>query len=156
MRHTIGDIAEPDRITLEPSPSGRFTALNVTGVGGLVLDADELIDLAAAATVEAVRTRRLDDEALNVSRLSDACDAQVPVLFLYRDAEGQTSARVVSPHRVTRTSGGFWSLECWDHGRQDYRHFRVERLVERPMFLAAAHQDDIDAAPQLLQYRPAD
>lgn len=71
------------------------------------------------------------------AQVAAAIAYQQPVLFKYRDAEGVTSYRVASPHRLTRTSaqnghngGGrpFTVLEAYDHGREDFRHFRLSRI----------------------------
>lgn len=61
--------------------------------------------------------------------LTVACDERRVVTFKYRDRDGETSWRVVSPYELRIINGiGSLSLQCYDHGREGLRHFRVERI----------------------------
>ncbi len=48
--------------------------------------------------------------------------------FSYRDHRGEPSKRVVEPHRLVHT-GRRWYLLAWDARREDWRTFRVDRIV---------------------------
>ncbi len=47
----------------------------------------------------------------------------------YKDEAGRLSRRVVEPHAVS-VSWPAWYLLCFDHLRQGYRTFRLDRIVE--------------------------
>lgn len=79
----------------------------------------------------------LDPRTDNEVRLRLAIEAELPVTFKYRDREGASSYRVVSPYELgvkygqngaTAWCDKFISLVAWDHGREAPRHFRVERI----------------------------
>ncbi len=48
--------------------------------------------------------------------------------FGYRAREGEHSRRTVEPHRLVHT-GRRWYLVAWDCEREDWRTFRVDRIV---------------------------
>lgn len=48
--------------------------------------------------------------------------------FAYRDAGGERSRRLVEPLRLVYT-GRVWYLVAWDCTREDWRTFRVDRIV---------------------------
>ena len=70
----------------------------------------------------------IDPDALSV--LAAACRARENVRFDYRAGEGTQSRRHVEPHRLV-AAGRRWYLVAWDHGRGDWRLFRLDRL-QRP------------------------
>lgn len=51
--------------------------------------------------------------------------------FGYTTYDGTESARVVEPHRLV-SWGSRWYLLAWDLDRDDWRVFRVDRVVPRP------------------------
>jgi predicted DNA-binding transcriptional regulator YafY len=60
--------------------------------------------------------------------LAGACRDQERLRFDYRDHAGSTSRRDVEPHRLL-TWGRRWYLVAWDPERDDWRTFRVDRIV---------------------------
>ncbi len=52
------------------------------------------------------------------------------VRFGYRDRGGEQSRRLAEPHRLVHT-GRRWYLVAWDCDREDWRTFRVDRIVAR-------------------------
>lgn len=90
------------------------------------------------------RLEALEDSELSLRKVSMdpevmlavACDERRVITFKYRDREGQSSYRVVSPYEIEEKwsaahvprSDSFLSLVAWDHGREGIRHFRVERI----------------------------
>ncbi|MFV2098615.1 helix-turn-helix transcriptional regulator [Micromonospora sp. LOL_013] len=62
--------------------------------------------------------------------LASACRDQHRLRFDYRAHDGTSSVRAVEPHRVVRW-GRRWYLVAWDVDRQEWRTFRVDRLVPR-------------------------
>ncbi|KQR17169.1 YafY family protein [Cellulomonas sp. Leaf334] len=67
----------------------------------------------------------VDPEALSV--LAAACRDCENVRFDYRRGDGESSRRLVQPHRLV-TAGRRWYLVAWDQGRDDWRTFRLDRL----------------------------
>lgn len=74
--------------------------------------------------------RRTDDEVIDpeaLSVLAAACRDQEAVRFDYRRRDGESSRRLVEPHRLV-TAGRRWYLVGWDLERDDWRLFRLDRL----------------------------
>ena len=76
----------------------------------------------------------VDPESLSV--LAAACRDHAHVRFDYRRGDGESSRRLVEPHRLV-TAGRRWYLVAWDHHRSDWRTFRLDRLSEP--WLAGSH-----------------
>lgn len=49
--------------------------------------------------------------------------------FNYRDAKGESSTRVVEPQAMLILPP-LWYLVAWDPAREDFRHFRMDRIRE--------------------------
>ncbi|WP_333982948.1 helix-turn-helix transcriptional regulator [Ectopseudomonas khazarica] len=49
--------------------------------------------------------------------------------FDYRDAKGESSTRVVEPQAMLILQP-LWYLVAWDPAREDFRHFRMDRIRE--------------------------
>lgn len=49
--------------------------------------------------------------------------------FNYRDAKGQSSTRIVEPQAMLILPP-LWYLVAWDPARNDFRHFRMDRIRE--------------------------
>ncbi|MGJ7499781.1 helix-turn-helix transcriptional regulator [Variovorax sp. ZT5P49] len=64
-----------------------------------------------------------------VSLLAEACTDRLELRFAYHDHHDATTERTVEPHRVVQT-GQRWYLLAWDTTRQDWRTFRLDRIVE--------------------------
>ncbi|MGV8852443.1 MAG: helix-turn-helix transcriptional regulator [Rhodoglobus sp.] len=69
----------------------------------------------------------VDPEALSV--LAAACRDYEPVRFEYRRGDGVSGGRIVEPHQLV-TSGRRWYLLAWDQARNDWRTFRLDRLLK--------------------------
>ncbi|MUM18293.1 YafY family transcriptional regulator [Mycobacterium sp. CBMA271] len=83
--------------------------------------------------------RRVDDDIVDpeaLSVLAAACRDHEHVRFDYRRGDGESSRRLVEPHRLV-TAGRRWYLVAWDHHRADWRTFRLDRLSEP--WLAGSH-----------------
>jgi predicted DNA-binding transcriptional regulator YafY len=63
-----------------------------------------------------------------VATLAAACSDRVSVSFAYRDAAGAHTQRTVEPHRLVHMERR-WYLVAWDTRREDFRTFRVDRVV---------------------------
>ena len=68
----------------------------------------------------------VDPQCLTV--VGSACRESERIRFAYRDREGNESRRDVDPHTLVST-GRRWYLVAWDHGREDWRTFRVDRIA---------------------------
>ncbi|WP_231332806.1 helix-turn-helix transcriptional regulator [Actinomadura graeca] len=69
----------------------------------------------------------VDPEAL--AMLAVACRDRERLRFGYRDREGAGTGRLVEPYGLV-SAGRRWYLVAWDAGREDWRTFRVDRLVD--------------------------
>ncbi|MGI8460259.1 MAG: helix-turn-helix transcriptional regulator, partial [Solirubrobacterales bacterium] len=70
-----------------------------------------------------------DDSAV-VRKVNDAIAANcVLELDYYKENEDQFSKRLVEPYRLANGNEG-WYVACWDLGREDARHFRLDRIRE--------------------------
>lgn len=67
-------------------------------------------------------------DAAMLATLATACRDQLQVGFHYRDLRGQSSVRTVEPHALVHT-GNHWYLVAWDPARDDWRTFRIDRVV---------------------------
>jgi predicted DNA-binding transcriptional regulator YafY len=70
----------------------------------------------------------IDPDVLTL--LAGACRDRVRLRFGYRDREGAPSRREAEPYRLVNW-GRRWYLVAWDIDREDWRTFRVDRLVPR-------------------------
>ena len=63
-----------------------------------------------------------------LTRIAAACRDQECLRFGYRDRAGKPSVREVEPMRLAN-SGRRWYLAAWDRRREDWRTFRLDRIV---------------------------
>ncbi|GAB2681371.1 helix-turn-helix transcriptional regulator [Thalassiella azotivora] len=63
-------------------------------------------------------------------QVAEACRRHERLRMDYAGHDGRTSRRVVEPHRLVGY-GRRWYLVAWDTERDDWRTFRVDRLVPR-------------------------
>jgi predicted DNA-binding transcriptional regulator YafY len=59
--------------------------------------------------------------------------------FQYRDARGALTDRIVEPHAMLILPP-LWYLVAWDPARDDFRHFRMDRIGRPELFECAAFQ----------------
>jgi predicted DNA-binding transcriptional regulator YafY len=71
-------------------------------------------------------------DARMLATIAGACRDCESLRFRYRDHAGQSTARLVEPHRLVYT-GRRWYLVAWDSNRKDWRTFRVDRIQPRPV-----------------------
>ncbi|GAC1372781.1 MAG: YafY family protein [Actinomycetota bacterium] len=69
---------------------------------------------------------RVDPEVLTI--IAQACRDRETLRFDYRTHDGLAGVRRAEPHRLV-CWGGRWYLVAWDTDRQDWRTFRVDRLL---------------------------
>lgn len=65
-----------------------------------------------------------------LAALASACRDAVRVGFDYAGRAGATTRREVEPVRLVCAGHGRWYLLAWDVAREDWRTFRVDRIVE--------------------------
>jgi predicted DNA-binding transcriptional regulator YafY len=85
----------------------------------------------------------------DLTEIAGACRDAVRLRFDYERRDGEFGGRMVEPHRLV-SAGRRWYLVAWDVDRDDWRTFRVDRMVEpkaltRP-FTPRELPDGIDAA----------
>lgn len=87
------------------------------------------------STIDAVSVRlgdwqpRVDGDTL--AALASACRDEVKLSFDYEARGGERTSREVEPYRLVHTSTR-WYLLAFDLVRDDWRTFRVDRVVGRP------------------------
>lgn len=62
-----------------------------------------------------------------------------PLRFRYRDAKGAATDRIVEPHALLILPP-LWYLVAWDPARDDFRHFRMDRISAPSVEQAAPFQ----------------
>ncbi|MFF8311665.1 helix-turn-helix transcriptional regulator [Streptomyces lydicus] len=72
---------------------------------------------------------RVDAEVL--TELAHACRDCRQLRFDYTAHDGTVSGRTVEPHRLVCAQRR-WYLVAWDTGREDWRTYRVDRIVPTP------------------------
>jgi predicted DNA-binding transcriptional regulator YafY len=72
------------------------------------------------------RPRRLS--LANVALLAGACSERAVTRIRYTAHGGRTSDRRVEPFRLVRV-GALWYLVAWDPAKDDWRTFRLDRIV---------------------------
>ncbi|WP_462387019.1 helix-turn-helix transcriptional regulator [Acidovorax sp. Q11] len=70
-------------------------------------------------------------EASVLATLASACRDQLRTEFTYEDGQGRSAQRSVEPQGVVHT-GQRWYLVAWDRVRNDWRTFRIDRIVGDP------------------------
>ncbi len=98
---------------------------------------------AATVTVPPdVRAPTVEAETLSV--VAAACRDLERLRFDYVSHDGESSSRLVEPHRLV-VWGRRWYLLAWDLDRRDWRTYRVDRLLPRvtgPRFVPRELPDD--------------
>jgi predicted DNA-binding transcriptional regulator YafY len=82
--------------------------------------------LGMATVAPAVGGPTVDPEHLTV--IATACRDSECVRFAYSSRDGSESRREVEPHSLVNL-GRRWYLVAWDRRREDWRTFRVDRVV---------------------------
>jgi predicted DNA-binding transcriptional regulator YafY len=65
-----------------------------------------------------------------LTAIAAACRDHLRLRFDYRTHDGSAAPRITEPHRLVHT-GRRWYLVGWDVEREDWRTYRVDRLVPR-------------------------
>lgn len=76
------------------------------------------------------RTPQSAVDASILSTVATACHARERLRFDYRTHDGSEMRREVEPYSLVR-AGARWYLVGWDVMREDWRSFRVDRLVPK-------------------------
>jgi predicted DNA-binding transcriptional regulator YafY len=83
--------------------------------------------------------------------LAEATQRQRRVRARYTSYDGAETTRDISPHGLV-VHGGRWYLAAYDHGRDDMRTFRVDRMRDVEMGVAANPPDEgFDAVDHVLR-----
>lgn len=70
-------------------------------------------------------------DATQLALLASACRDQLRLAFTYGDSRGHSAERSVEPQGLAHT-GHRWYLVAWDRVREDWRTFRIDRIVGEP------------------------
>lgn len=70
-------------------------------------------------------------DASLLATLASACRDQLRLAFTYGDSKGRSAERSVEPQGLAHT-GHRWYLVAWDRVREDWRTFRIDRIVGAP------------------------
>lgn len=65
-----------------------------------------------------------------LAAIAGACRDSEKLKFSYQSRDGASSEREVEPHRLVNT-GRRWYLVAWDMSRNNWRTFRVDRIVSK-------------------------
>jgi len=99
--------------------------------------------LGAVSTGRSFGGPTADPEVLGT--LGMACGDRERVRFGYRDRSGAESRREVEPHALVNL-GSRWYLLAWDRRREDWRTFRVDRIVKPAGIAARFEQRELPAS----------
>ncbi len=88
------------------------------------------VDALRSTIVPMDRVGPMVDASL-LSTLASACSDQLCLAFTYGDSRGRTAERSVEPQGLAHT-GYCWYLVAWDRLREDWRTFRIDRIVGAP------------------------
>ncbi|WP_323185186.1 YafY family protein [Streptomyces sp. NBC_00140] len=66
-----------------------------------------------------------------LTELANLCRDAERLRFAYRSHNGDSTRRTVEPHRLVCTERR-WYLVAWDLDRDDWRTFRVDRIIPKP------------------------
>jgi proteasome accessory factor C len=79
---------------------------------------------------EGLEIARLGDDSEIVRKVNKAiAERRVLEIHYYKENEDQFTKREVEPYRLANGPEG-WYVGCWDLGRDDVRHFRLDRIKE--------------------------
>jgi predicted DNA-binding transcriptional regulator YafY len=88
------------------------------------------VDALRSAILPLDRTGPVVEVSL-LGTLASACRDQLCIEFPYEDGQGRSAQRSVEPQGVVHT-GQRWYLVAWDRVRNDWRTFRIDRIVGEP------------------------
>lgn len=88
------------------------------------------VDALRSAILPLDRTGPVVEVSL-LGTLASACRDQLRIEFHYEDGQGRSAQRSVEPQGVVHT-GQRWYLVAWDRVRNDWRTFRIDRIVGDP------------------------
>ncbi|MDA2811334.1 YafY family protein [Nocardiopsis sp. RSe5-2] len=84
---------------------------------------------AVHAYTDAIGRRAPMVEGGHLTEIAACCRDTESLRFAYRDYAGNETRRLVEPHRMVHVSGR-WYLLAWDVDRDDWRVFRLDRIVD--------------------------
>ena len=124
-------------IALQMAAAGSVSGVEEGSLRALV-KLEQVMPVRLRTRIDALRTAILPIDrtgpavpASTLSTLATACRDQLRVDFDYLDGKGQPSHRSVEPQGMVHT-GYRWYLVAWDPARDDWRTFRIDRLVGVP------------------------
>lgn len=124
-------------LTLRTAATGTVGGIEETALRALVKLEQAMpqrlrrrVDALRSAIVPIPREGAAVDATL-LATLAAACRDQLRVGFDYADAKGRASTRQVEPQGLAHT-GYRWYLVAWDPAREDWRTFRIDRIVAAP------------------------
>ncbi|KQB59652.1 MULTISPECIES: YafY family protein [Acidovorax] len=88
------------------------------------------VDALRSAILPLDRTGPVVEVSL-LGTLASACRDQLRIEFHCEDGQGRSAQRSVEPQGVVHT-GQRWYLVAWDRVRNDWRTFRIDRIVGEP------------------------
>lgn len=97
---------------------------------------------ALQAVTVSVQTSGPALDAALLTTLAAACRDGEQLELAYRARDGRQSTRTVDPFHLAHTGTRRWYLVAWDHGRGDWRTFRVDRVERvRPLHKPVTRRD---------------
>ena len=106
------------------------------GPAGALAKIERMLPARSQKTVSNLRTYsvsfqdpgpELASEMLTI--IASACRSGRVLQFMYQTHKGQSSTRTTEPHRLVN-GGLLWYLLAFDQNRNDWRHFRLDRMSE--------------------------
>jgi proteasome accessory factor BC len=99
---------------------------------------------------EGLEIASLGDDSEVVRTVNKAiASRRVLELHYYKENEDQFTKREVEPYRLANGPEG-WYVGCWDLGREDIRHFRLDRIKEaRPTGRGFEARPEVEEMPGL-------
>ena len=90
---------------------------------------DDVRRRAQTVGIQAIAPEMTDALRARIDRIEAAIDARLPLIMQYRRQDGAASDRTVRPLGLWFW-GKVWTLISWCELRQDFRMFRLDRIVD--------------------------
>lgn len=104
----------------------------------------QLAAISRATSAAAPRDDAAQIDPATLAMLAACSREEEIVRFDYRDRNARRSARRAQPHSVV-TLYGFWYLVAYDHDREDWRIFRIDRINTPVRTYRPAERQDLPA-----------